>query len=814
MTARGDDLPVVLNLQSKLLVPHLSFNAIGFRPAILPFRAINAPHRRRESSYPRSSSRRAEAPKAAVACRCRSRASRANGYPCLSAMSHTVKLSMNYVLYSATIRLEGPAQTAPRAGPLALSTFASATSSSPQPHTRLPYRPFASLLFLPSPPSRLRSRYADCVPPASPIPLLLELGAALRRAARPPARAEHLVPAGEAAVRVHESLSRILIQRCACLALSVENRELFSHSDSRRTSAQAREAQNEGAGAALRAHVSSFLGLSIAIFLDLCDTARSHADSAARTPEHAGNHAREVALEVGPAAVPLYDGGRLRTYHPSNSMPRLPGRNLAQPTSVAVDDRPRMALALSLDNTAAASPLALAFGVALLGDPQAPAATAVRRRGRLPRTARCPRASTIAPCVSPASPSPIVAPRVPGRGEALPFVDALAHDRRRCSFPLASPADAAVRPRARLDYARSILTAAAAADDQDSYHFRCAAHRVGGSSSPSAAVCAHFGSTMSSCPSTFAAVCAHGGGRTTMPRDSPPLFDDDCVCFALNVEDDFCIDRSPSARGPTRRFYRPWARTSAGEDVLVAAVHHVLVDADNVLSPRSPPHPFRRRRRENRLETVEVEEPYKLKIISQNSKTAEALLQRSSAFEGEGGPAPASGQGSIMTSASSRGLNAQADKSSVRSQSAIDGGSGCVSFPMPCGHATANGRGRGGGCGGVGGPGSVRGVPSPVEALQRTRDLGNGRAPCAQTCLQQRRFNSRRRGGPEVLTPALERGGKTYVAGLWADGASREAVLFQKLQDGSQFVQGLLQIQYPKSKTTRRMLISDASNVV
>ncbi|KAJ6478348.1 hypothetical protein C8R45DRAFT_1007085 [Mycena sanguinolenta] len=81
--------------------------------------------------------------------------------------------------------------------------------------------------------------------------------------------------------------------------------------------------------------VSSFLGLSIAILLDLCDIARSHADSVAQPPEHAENHAREVALEVGATVVPLYDGGRgLRTYPPSNSMLELPALNPAQPLSV------------------------------------------------------------------------------------------------------------------------------------------------------------------------------------------------------------------------------------------------------------------------------------------------------------------------------------------------------------------------------------------------------------------------------------------------------------------------------------------------
>ncbi|KAJ6478384.1 hypothetical protein C8R45DRAFT_1157248 [Mycena sanguinolenta] len=270
-------------------------------------------------------------------------------------------------------------------------------------------------------------------------------------------------------------------------------------------------------GAAL---LSSFLRRSIAIFLDLCDTARSHADSAARMPEHAGNHAREVALEVGAAAVPLYDGGRL-CFHssPSDSMLRLPGRNLAQPTSVAVDDRPRMALALSLDNTAAASPLALAFGVALLGDPRAPAATAVRRRGRLPRTARCPRASTIAPCVSPASPSPIVAPRVPGRGEALPFVDALAHDRRRCSFPLASPADAAVRPAPRWQVALKIALPSAALAILP-LSLRCPCPGVGGSSCRLHALRVDVNDVVPTHPSSLF-VCT--GREDNMLRDIPHL---------------------------------------------------------------------------------------------------------------------------------------------------------------------------------------------------------------------------------------------------------------------------------------------------
>ncbi|KAJ6478326.1 hypothetical protein C8R45DRAFT_1101722 [Mycena sanguinolenta] len=156
--------------------------------------------------------------------------------------------------------------------------------------------------------------------------------------------------------------------------------------------------------------------------------------------------------------------------------------------------------------------------------------------------------------------------------------------------------------------------------------------------------------------------------------------------------------------------------------------------------------------------------------------------------------------------------------------------------------------GKGDDCGGVCGPGSFRGVPSLVGTAEDTRPRKRQSSLCSDVLaagartqqrqklrIQKLEFPSLHRDAAPIqfeAAPALERGGKTYAAGLWADGASREAgmdslskrkrclearlgvVLFQKLQDGSQFVQGLLQIQYPKSKTTRRMLISDASNVV
>ncbi|KAJ6448575.1 hypothetical protein C8R45DRAFT_159628 [Mycena sanguinolenta] len=94
---------------------------------------------------------------------------------------------------------------------------------------------------------------------------------------------------------------------------------------------------------------------------------------------------------------------------------------------------------------------------------------------------------------------------------------------------------------------------------------------------------------MSSCPSNLRGCLCARGGMTTCPPDVPRL-------FRRQLR-----PPRPQARGwltplPSRaqapRSDRSWARTSAGEDVLVAAVHYVLVDAANVLSPRCLLHPF------------------------------------------------------------------------------------------------------------------------------------------------------------------------------------------------------------------------------
>ncbi|KAJ6448292.1 hypothetical protein C8R45DRAFT_1115375 [Mycena sanguinolenta] len=96
------DVPAILNLQPRLLVPHLSFNTIGSLPAILTFRAINALRRRCESSccrLPLSLSRIAKQfVHGDLAPHHSARA-------CSSAMIHTGELPMEAALCALLVRL-------------------------------------------------------------------------------------------------------------------------------------------------------------------------------------------------------------------------------------------------------------------------------------------------------------------------------------------------------------------------------------------------------------------------------------------------------------------------------------------------------------------------------------------------------------------------------------------------------------------------------------------------------------------------------------------------------------------------------------
>ncbi|KAJ6478301.1 hypothetical protein C8R45DRAFT_1076786 [Mycena sanguinolenta] len=723
----------------RLLVPHLSFNAIG-----TPFGAVNALRRRCESSYPRSSSRRAQAPKAAAACRRRSRASRQfvlgdlaphrSACACPWAMSHTEKLPMKSAL--------SPAHSSTFASPTSTSTFSSARdssfSSSSDDAAVSPSRIRRGAAAAVRGHRRGEKAYAAAAVRARMmeaddgnlkmmlVPGSLRIPTALRRGLRSVCVPDRIPMAGEAAVRVHESLSRILVKCCACFALSVENRELIPfYWDLRSTSAQARgisgrrrwllfarTVEDDARSVISRIRLDSSLGGD---FPCRCDP--SHSPSAARPPGRE-NQVHEVDL----AAVDVrthHRGGH--SLYPSNSILRISGRSLAplhpSPSTIArarsvpalrtaVESLTRSTRSHSASRTsrtgAAATPpiharatirrfctSAGALGTSRTGSPiRSRSRSQAREHGGL----ACPRASTRAARASTASPpvsccgfTPEV--RLHGRGEA-PAKALLLHVGTRPRVLV--PAHLTSQCRRSLDaapplYARSILTAAAAWYERALMATRAQAS-ISKRPLPSAAAavlplrsaarvlvwafCAHSGSTMSSCPSTLrgrlrtregrrrarmlrcrptpvsgrgdpqsegAAPRAHAGARSRSsqlpfppraPRTHPPLFalsesvddppsamsqvyfDDNCVRLVLELE-----DVSPRGGNYEDRQEKDACRSTACR---------------------------------KRLETVEVEEPYKVKIISQNSKMAEALLQRSSAFEGEGGPAPVSGREVII----------------------------------------------------------------------------------------------------------------------------------------------------------------------
>ncbi|KAJ6478323.1 hypothetical protein C8R45DRAFT_1101719 [Mycena sanguinolenta] len=496
------DVPAILNLQPRLLVPHLSFNAIGSLPAILTFRAIL--RRRCESSccrLPLSLSRIAKQfVHGDLAPHHSARA-------CSSAMIHTGELPMEAALcallvrlttrfYNAdspTICLEAPTRvllasqmpsrsstfcfahlhddaaaslSVPMKSDLPLRcrrcTSASAWGASVRSRCRSARmmeaddgesREHARPRIAAYPTLTLRRGLCSCVPDR--IPNRIRGFPALRRRLTPRACGTFSA-AGEAAVRVHENLSRILVKRCACFALSVENRELSPfYWELRSTSAQAREAQSDGIDAARRAHcrtihhsrspasawiVSIFIGSSIAIFLDLCDTARSHA----RTPEHAGHHAREVASKS--ALLPFLSA-------------------LAEPraaASDAVDHRTRVALVLSLSYQRCHEPThsCSRYHLALLHQHL--------RSGNLKSYLKPP--SFAAACASASPSSPIVALLLSHRCLGAGTLNAKACRSRsstrrhttagaRSRLPHLVDAAAGSTPRVRLHYA--LLTAAA-----------------------------------------------------------------------------------------------------------------------------------------------------------------------------------------------------------------------------------------------------------------------------------------------------------------------------------------------------------------
>ncbi|KAJ6478395.1 hypothetical protein C8R45DRAFT_934165 [Mycena sanguinolenta] len=272
----------------------------------------------------------------------------------------------------------------------------------------------------------------------------------------------------------------------------------------------------------------------------------------------------------------------------------------------------------------------------------------------------------------------------------LPITSTSAHDRRRCSFPLLSPVDAAVRHRVRLDYARAAglrRSPKAARAQAQAYLTQRRARRPAISLPLPAAL------QMSCC------------GRLEQPlRCRLRAFRVDDVLVRIHTSSLFALSgweakmsvsasmkaasesASRSARGCFLRQRRSpaglmhprsnpklrpllWGNMSWGSrlqssmfKVYQLLDYFVRLPLFRLCGGNYEDKEEEKACRstacsrggvdedvEDRLERVEVEERYNVKIISENSKTAEAILQRSYAFEGEGGPAPASGQGSIMT---------------------------------------------------------------------------------------------------------------------------------------------------------------------
>ncbi|KAJ6448309.1 hypothetical protein C8R45DRAFT_948074 [Mycena sanguinolenta] len=564
MTVRRADLPAIINLQPKLL-----HNAIGSLPEIHPFCAINALRRCCEPPYPRSSSRRAQAPKAAPACRRRSRALRA----CPSTMSHTVKLPMESALSPAStarvspralldVRIAHPHLYVLRSSVLVfLIVFRRRRCQSRRIRRGAPaavrvHRRVEQAYAAAAVRARMmeaddgesqeyaRPRVAACVDDSSKtrIPLRLRprshsqsnLGLRCATPLGSP-RAESRAPVGEAAVRVHESLSRILVKRRACVPLDLENRELIPFDwDLRSTSAQARGSSEQrrwrcSSRARCRIHhsrspasawtVSPSLGLSVAIFLDLFDTARSP-----RIRLHSG-HVKKSTSQPSP----LYARRRMASL-PLSLKVDAPAA-WAEPASDAVDDRARAVrsrppqcrrvldevdgLALSLENTAAATPLTSAratirrscTSASALKKPQAlvalSAAPAVCTGRSTMRKAHCPRG------LYESSP-PLWLRYCPDAGSL------------RGQFALT----VAQRRRRPTTFAALQMSWCGRVDDV-------------------------------LVPVYPSSLCAHEDGCSAMYR---LCFDDSCVRLVLKLEDDFCVNAAPQQGsctcGLSRSFYR------------------------------------------------------------------------------------------------------------------------------------------------------------------------------------------------------------------------------------------------------------------
>ncbi|KAJ6478325.1 hypothetical protein C8R45DRAFT_1216494 [Mycena sanguinolenta] len=358
------------------------------------------------------------------------------------------------------------------------------------------------------------------------------------------ARAEPLVPAGEAAVRVHKSLPRILVKHCACLAFSVENRELARSDGAVLLSACTGQDDTPFAIGTSRLRLDSSLGLSIAIFLDLCDTARSHADSAARTPEHARNHAREVTSKS--ALLPFLCTMGTTTH--LSSLEFYAPVTWAEPRAAAsdvVDNCACMALALSLEDLSCrryheSTHFRRRCATAFARGTSRPAAVSATTPVCTPGGRRPARELRQEPCIPRLRALALLVwlREYPGTGKVLPCPSrARRHTTVAARFRSTHLLDAAFARRTHRARARSILTAVLLSYDvsvlqspratrahlcpaprSPSYHFRCIARVLVWEAR--AAVCAYLGVNDLLVPVHPSSLCAHGEGERcpTMSR--------------------------------------------------------------------------------------------------------------------------------------------------------------------------------------------------------------------------------------------------------------------------------------------------------